>query len=188
MKLRHLLAAGAIIPIFAGTSVALAGPAPATKVNVAEKEMTVNPSQAGVRSGKVTLVIHNRGTVEHELVVMREPSSGRLKVTHFKADEATIVDEAEELAPGELAIQQRAVRRRELLDRPPALGVKRSSHQLLAAAPLPQDHDRRRERRQPNDVREQRLHGGALVRAVPTVVDQGKNGPPLEPMGYNAAP
>ena len=69
-------------------------------VGVTLKEMTIAVSTQSVAPGKVTFVIQNRGTIEHEFVVLRGVTS--LPVKGFKAvePEANAVDEVEGIEPG----------------------------------------------------------------------------------------
>ena len=74
-----------------------------TTVMVDEQEMTVTTSVKRVAPGKVTFIIRNSGSVEHELVVLRYSGSpGSLPVRSFKAleDEEVVIGEAEDLGPG----------------------------------------------------------------------------------------
>jgi uncharacterized cupredoxin-like copper-binding protein len=64
------------------------------------REMSVAVSAKSVDPGKVTFAVKNAGNVEHELVVMRSPASGKLQVSHFKVGEKTLVGEVEGIAPG----------------------------------------------------------------------------------------
>jgi uncharacterized cupredoxin-like copper-binding protein len=92
-----LCAAGGLATAFPGTA------APrGTVVKVTEKEMVILASPKSVPEGKVTLTVTNRGTVEHELVVMRWNGSPRsVPVSHYKADEGKrVLGEVPELAPG----------------------------------------------------------------------------------------
>ena len=56
---------------------------------------------AGVPAGKVTFVVRNVGTVEHEMLVIRR-DAGVLPVRAYRASEAGAVDEVEELEAGQL--------------------------------------------------------------------------------------
>jgi uncharacterized cupredoxin-like copper-binding protein len=80
-----------------------ASPKPATTVSVTESEMIVTSSATQARAGKVTFVVRNTGTVEHELVIVRSLGQGKLPVTKWKVDETKIkVGEVPELAPGKI--------------------------------------------------------------------------------------
>ena len=92
---------GAIVSLATvGTVVALAGNARGveTTVRVVEKEMTTSVSPAVVKAGRVTLVVRNGGTVEHELVVL--VGVGKLAVQRYKAVETTKLGEVEGVDPG----------------------------------------------------------------------------------------
>ena len=69
-------------------------------VRVIEKEMHVLASPKVVPAGRVSFEIRNGGSVAHELVVLRHDRGGRLPVRHFKAEEAGVLGEAAEIAPG----------------------------------------------------------------------------------------
>ena len=74
-----------------------------TTVRVTEQEMKVTASVKRVPAGKVTFIVRNTGTVEHELVVLRYSGKpGSLPVKNFKAaeDEDAVIGEAEDLKPG----------------------------------------------------------------------------------------
>jgi uncharacterized cupredoxin-like copper-binding protein len=73
-----------------------------TVVKVTEKEMAILASPTAVPAGKVTLVVTNRGTVEHELVLMRWNKGPKsVPVNNYKADEGKrVLGEVPELAPG----------------------------------------------------------------------------------------
>jgi uncharacterized cupredoxin-like copper-binding protein len=83
---------------------ALFGPgsaaAQSASVSVTEDEMMVKSSTTHVSAGKVTFVVRNTGTVEHELVIVRWTGE-KLPIAKWKVDESTIkVGEVPELAPG----------------------------------------------------------------------------------------
>ena len=63
--------------------------------------MRVIVSPTTVPAGRVTFKIRNIGTVDHELVVLRDTGS-KLVVKSYKAkeSEALVIGEAEEIAPG----------------------------------------------------------------------------------------
>ena len=85
----------------AATAVASAGRSTSTHtLRVELKEMSVAVSAKSVAAGKVTFEVKNLGAVDHELVIMRSPASGKLKLSHFKVDEATLVAEVHDVAPG----------------------------------------------------------------------------------------
>jgi uncharacterized cupredoxin-like copper-binding protein len=73
-------------------------------VKVTLKEMKVVSATKTVPAGKVTFMIRNAGSVEHEFVVLRF-SGGRLPVKHFKAaeNEPDVIGEAEDIEPGKTA-------------------------------------------------------------------------------------
>jgi uncharacterized cupredoxin-like copper-binding protein len=73
--------------------------APTVRATLTEMRITVSPLR--VPAGKVTFVAHNLGSVEHELIVVPFPQSGKLSVTHFRANESAAVGEVHELKPGE---------------------------------------------------------------------------------------
>jgi uncharacterized cupredoxin-like copper-binding protein len=80
--------------------VAFAGGGSGAKVKFRLTEMSILPTQARAPAGKVTLIARNQGSIEHELVVVRAPRSGKLRVDRYKAAEAGAVGEIEEFAPG----------------------------------------------------------------------------------------
>ena len=102
------IAAVGIIVVIAGVvgtlkAVGSENHALATSVTVTESEMKVTASVKRVPAGKVTFIVRNTGTTEHELVVLRHNGSADgLPVVHFKAaeDESAKVGEAEGLKPG----------------------------------------------------------------------------------------
>jgi uncharacterized cupredoxin-like copper-binding protein len=63
-------------------------------------EMHLNVSARRVPAGKVTFVVRNAGTVEHELLVIPWPKAGKLTVASFRADEGESLGEVPELKPG----------------------------------------------------------------------------------------
>jgi uncharacterized cupredoxin-like copper-binding protein len=63
-------------------------------------EMHVNVSPKRVPAGKVTFVVRNAGTVEHEFLVIPWPKAGKLAVARFRADEGASLGEVPELKPG----------------------------------------------------------------------------------------
>jgi uncharacterized cupredoxin-like copper-binding protein len=63
-------------------------------------EMHITISQTRVPAGKVTFVVRNVGTVEHELLVIPWPKAGKLSVARFRADEGASLGEVSELKPG----------------------------------------------------------------------------------------
>src|SRR2546423_1893006 len=89
--------AGAAVAVAAGAAASQAPAGPQGQVRL--KEMAVQASVKSVPAGKVTFVVRNAGTVEHEMVVIRR-EGGALPVRAFRASEAGAVDEVEELAPG----------------------------------------------------------------------------------------
>jgi uncharacterized cupredoxin-like copper-binding protein len=82
------------------TAVALAGGARSPSVKVTLDEMTITLSATHVPAGKVTFVARNVGSAEHEFVVLRKPSSGKLAVTAFKAAEGGKIGEIDGVPPG----------------------------------------------------------------------------------------
>jgi uncharacterized cupredoxin-like copper-binding protein len=96
------LTAGAMVCLAAvGVVVAFAGNARgvAATVNILEKEMSTSVSPTVVKAGKVTFLVRNGGTVEHELVVLQ--GAGRLPVSHYKAQEVRHnLGEVEDILPG----------------------------------------------------------------------------------------
>jgi uncharacterized cupredoxin-like copper-binding protein len=71
-------------------------------VSVTLKEMKISLSRTHVPAGKVSFVVKNSGTIEHEMVVVRKPRSGKLRVVHFKAAEDGAVGEVEDLEVGKV--------------------------------------------------------------------------------------
>jgi uncharacterized cupredoxin-like copper-binding protein len=63
-------------------------------------EMGITVSQTRVPVGKVTFVVRNAGTIEHELLVIPWPKGGKLTVARFRADESASLGEVSELKPG----------------------------------------------------------------------------------------
>jgi uncharacterized cupredoxin-like copper-binding protein len=93
-----VVAAGtAVLLATAGVFVARAGNR-ATRISVIEKEMKVSLKPSVVDAGKVTFVVRNAGTVEHEMVVIRGAS--KLAVKNFEAVETTSPGEVEGVKPG----------------------------------------------------------------------------------------
>ena len=90
-----VVAAAVAVGAGAAASQAPAGP----QIQVRLKEMAVQVSAKSVPAGKVTFVVRNAGTVEHEMVVIRR-DAGALPVHAFRASEAGAVDEVAELGPG----------------------------------------------------------------------------------------
>lgn len=77
-----VLAGAAVV---AAAAAATSWGAGGTTVSVALAEMKVSAKPASVPAGRVTFVVKNAGSVEHELVVVR--GGGALQVKAFKADE-----------------------------------------------------------------------------------------------------
>ncbi|HEV7640428.1 MAG TPA: cupredoxin domain-containing protein [Gaiellaceae bacterium] len=63
-------------------------------------EMRIAISTTRVPAGKVTFVVRNAGTTEHELLVIPWPKAGKLALARFKANETTSLGEVSELKPG----------------------------------------------------------------------------------------
>jgi uncharacterized cupredoxin-like copper-binding protein len=72
----------------------------AATVKATLDEMHVTVSATRVPAGKVTFVVRNAGTVEHELLVIPWPKAGKLAVARFRADEHASLGEVPELKPG----------------------------------------------------------------------------------------
>jgi uncharacterized cupredoxin-like copper-binding protein len=64
------------------------------------KEMSVTVSAATVPAGTVTFSVANTGNVDHEFLIMRVPTSGKLLLSHFRVSERTLVGEVHEIKPG----------------------------------------------------------------------------------------
>lgn len=95
------LAGVCVLAIVGGVAIQTAVGA-GTTVNAKLREMTVGGVPAKVAAGRVTFVARNLGSVPHELVVVRRPSSGTLRVASFKAEEHGLaVGEVEEIEPGQ---------------------------------------------------------------------------------------
>jgi uncharacterized cupredoxin-like copper-binding protein len=84
----------------AATAVALAGGGRGASVGVTLNEMAISLSESRVPAGKVTFVARNAGKTEHELVVLRMPSSGNFRVAAFKAEELGKIGEIDGVLPG----------------------------------------------------------------------------------------
>jgi len=70
------------------------------KVKVTLKEWTVVPSVRVAPAGKVTFIVRNAGTIEHELVVMKTSLPPRgLAIVGGKAKEVNVQGEIEEFGP-----------------------------------------------------------------------------------------
>jgi uncharacterized cupredoxin-like copper-binding protein len=69
-------------------------------VTVSLKEMSISLSRTHVPAGKVSFVVRNMGSIEHEMVVVRKPRSGKLRIVHFKAAEDGSVGEVEDVPAG----------------------------------------------------------------------------------------
>lgn len=91
-------AGGAALMATAGVVVAQAGGARASTVEVIQKEMKISLKPSVVEAGKVTFVVRNTGTVEHEMVVIRRAS--KLAVKNFQAVEQASPGEVEGVMPG----------------------------------------------------------------------------------------
>jgi uncharacterized cupredoxin-like copper-binding protein len=89
-----LATVGVVVAVASSGSKSLASTA-----QVVVTEMSVSAKPSVVQAGKVTFVVRNAGNVVHELVVVR--GTGRLPVSHFKANEAgRDVGEIEDIEPG----------------------------------------------------------------------------------------
>jgi uncharacterized cupredoxin-like copper-binding protein len=97
---RRLIGAVALVAsVLAGAHAVFASSGgAASTVNVRLREMVVLPSTKHVRAGKVTFLVRNVGTVEHEMLVIR--GSSRLPVEAFRAPESRSLGEVSELPPG----------------------------------------------------------------------------------------
>ena len=84
-----------------GVSQALSRADAKSTVRVTETEMKISASPRHVPAGEVALVVTNRGSIDHELVVVRSNGSTSLPVKHFKADEGNRVVDEVELKAGE---------------------------------------------------------------------------------------
>jgi uncharacterized cupredoxin-like copper-binding protein len=62
--------------------------------------MTISLSRNHVAAGQVTFVARNTGSTEHEVVILRRPSSGSLRIVDFQADETNRIGEIEGVLPG----------------------------------------------------------------------------------------
>jgi uncharacterized cupredoxin-like copper-binding protein len=89
---------GATVLVTAGAVVARAGSGHASTVSVTESEMKISAKPTVVDAGKVTFVVRNAGTVEHEMVVIRGGTA--LKVKGFRVPETASVGEVGELKAG----------------------------------------------------------------------------------------
>jgi uncharacterized cupredoxin-like copper-binding protein len=94
-------AAASALVLLAAAAVATASRGDARPtLQVQLREMAIAVNAKSVPAGKVTFSVTNAGRVDHELVIMRAPASGRLRLAHFKAGEETSVGEVHEIAPG----------------------------------------------------------------------------------------
>jgi uncharacterized cupredoxin-like copper-binding protein len=93
------LAASAVRAAQSRPSAAAVPTAKAT-VKATLTEMRITVSRTRVPAGKVTFVVRNTGTVEHELLVIPWPKAGKLSIAHFRADEGASLGEVSELKPG----------------------------------------------------------------------------------------
>jgi uncharacterized cupredoxin-like copper-binding protein len=75
--------------------------AKATTVKVTLKEWKVTPSRTTAKAGKVTFVVSNKGTKEHEFVVIKtKKPANALPMKGRQASEKGAVDEIEEFDAG----------------------------------------------------------------------------------------
>jgi uncharacterized cupredoxin-like copper-binding protein len=101
MKNLYVLAVVVVVGLAAvAVGAALAGGSSSAKLSMKLREMSISPTRVHAPTGNVTLTARNLGSIEHELVVVRAPRSGKLRIDHYRADEAAAVGEVEELAPG----------------------------------------------------------------------------------------
>jgi uncharacterized cupredoxin-like copper-binding protein len=77
--------------------VAARGSGRGSTVAVSEKEMAISVKPAVVAAGRVTFVVRNTGTIEHEMVVVR--GAKKLKVKGFEAEETVSPGEVEGVKP-----------------------------------------------------------------------------------------
>jgi uncharacterized cupredoxin-like copper-binding protein len=89
-----------VFAFLAASAVRAAHSRPGTTVKATLNEMRITVSATRVAAGKVTFVVRNAGTVEHELLVIPWPKAGKLSVAHFRADEGASLGEVSELKPG----------------------------------------------------------------------------------------
>jgi uncharacterized cupredoxin-like copper-binding protein len=85
----------------AAPATARPAPAPASRISVALREFSINPSSALGRAGGVTFAVRNAGAVTHEFVVIRTDKSAGALLKGTRADETGNVGETGELQPGE---------------------------------------------------------------------------------------
>jgi uncharacterized cupredoxin-like copper-binding protein len=70
-------------------------------VRVTLSEMKVVTAKQRSPAGKVTFVVRNSGTIEHELVIVRAAGAGGLPVRAYKAQEGNgVIAEIEDIEPG----------------------------------------------------------------------------------------
>lgn len=105
--MRGFLRASAIpalaLAVAGGAAFAASGrdTASASTVRVKLTEMKVVAPKQQAQAGRVTFVALNAGTVEHELVIVRDGGSGRLPVRAYKAQEGNgVIAEIEDIEPG----------------------------------------------------------------------------------------
>ena len=94
-------APAASTPNSASGPVAHSTPAAATKVAIVVKEWSIAASANSTTAGKVTFVVRNAGTMEHEFVVIRTSKApSALPMKGRQASEAGAKGEIEEFGPG----------------------------------------------------------------------------------------
>ena len=98
------LAALAALTVGLGTAGATAGRSQAPSlVGVVLTEWKLVPSSSSVRAGKVTFRVANRGTIAHELVVLRtDRRPGALAVKQARAVETGFKGKLANIAPGKV--------------------------------------------------------------------------------------
>ena len=99
---RALLLAGALLVVAIVAVVLVASASAGSRsATVTLRDGKVSPSPTSVTHGKVTFTVRNRGTMEHELVVIKTTRrASRLPVSRGRASEKGSVGEAEDIAAG----------------------------------------------------------------------------------------
>ena len=93
----------AALTVGLGTAGATAGRSQARSVGVVLSEWKLVPSASSVPAGKVTFRVVNRGTIAHELVVLRtDRRPGALPVKGGKAVETGFKGELSNVGPGKV--------------------------------------------------------------------------------------